>query len=518
MTPDELLRIVLTPTRLGQHLVPELWGEGSIYDIDPWLALTEQRVLEAVLDRDHQRFVRAHVPPQVGKTTFSCLFLPFWILGMFPESRIILVTYSDDYSRLRGGEVRDLIAAFGRELFGIEIDPNRDAAADWRLAHHRGGMLSVGVGSQLSGRSGDIVIIDDLIKNIQEATSVATKSLHIKEYGSTIRPRLQPRGTIIMTSTRWAEDDLAGWIGSRQERPGYNGEMWEELSFPAIAEPRDQEEIDPEAWRDILGRQLEEPLQCRFTDPELAWEDTIFHQLRRSADDMMEFSCVFQQNPINSDAGMFPPGKWRRYRKDELPKMRQVVRIWDPAATEGGGDWSVGLKIGRGEDDRFYILDVWRNKFAADAVLDAAVSIARADTTAVEVGVEQEKAGAGKGTVRFWELEMLKHGVRVFPCKVDNAKEVRAKPASTLQQGGQLLIPHDDEGVDWVHVLIDQARRMMGDGRRGRNDDMIDCLSHGVEHLLEANSVEFWDPSDFNPAAQSDVEGALFRHLLGLGH
>lgn len=516
MTPDELLRIVATPTRLGQWLAPRIWGDDQQYDVDPWLALTEEIVMNAVLDKTEQTFRRVHVPSQVGKTTFSGLLLPFWVLGMLPETRIILITYSDDYSRLRGGEVRDLIRTYGQDLFGISVDPDREASGDWRLKNHRGGMLSVGIGSQITGRSGDLVIIDDVLKNAQEAASVTVKGTHIREYDSTIRPRLQPGGAMIMTSTRWADDDLAGTLEDRGEDPGYLGDRWEVLSFPAIAEPADAEVVeDLDAWRDVLGRSYGEPLACRFTNPDVAWDETIFYQIRRSTS-AFAFSCTFQQNPISTEGGMFPPACWQRYRRHELPTMSAKVRIWEPAATEGGGDWSVGMLMGRGEDGKYYVLDVWRGRKSSDLVLETAKVLAKADGYDVEIGVEQEKAGAGKSVLIFWEKEFAKHGYRVFPCMPSGSKEVRATPASTLQQSGMICIPHDDDRVEWAPALVDQARRMMGDGRRGPHDDMIDALAYGVMKLLDAGQSYFWDPSTINPEAQRQLEDVVFRHLLGL--
>lgn len=520
LTADDLLKVVATPTRLGCYLAPLVWGEGETYKVDPWLELLEQKTLDAFLDRATQRFVRAHMPPQIGKTSYSGGFLPFWVLGMFPETRVILVTYSDDYSRLRGGETRDLVKAFGDKLFGIAVDPDKEAAGDWRLKGHRGGMLSVGIGSQITGRSGDLIIIDDVIKNIQEAASVATKDLHRKEYRSTIRPRLQPGGTILITSTRWAEDDLAGSIEMREAQPGYKGERYEVLSYPAIAEPEDFEEVpDANEWRDVLGRRIGEPLECRFTDPGIAWEETIFYRLRDSGDDLLEFSCVFQQKPVAGEGGMFPPAKWTYYRTEELPVMRAMCRVWDPAATEGGGDWSVGLKMGRGEDGHFYILDVWRGRLSSDQVLARAKDLAMlVDGTAVEVGVEQERAGGGKTTVQFWEIELNREGIRVFACKAEDTKEDRARPASTYQQSGHLKLPHPEEGKDWAPLLVDQARRMMGDGRRGRHDDMVDAMAYAVRKLMDREAVSFWDPSaaEITGAAQGDVEGFILQHVLGL--
>lgn len=532
LTPEqtEHLRRVATPTRLGKYLVegdpgcdhkartckcPKHWGHKGRYDVDPWLMMTEQNVLEAILDENVQRFIRIHVPPQVGKTTFSALFLPFWLLGMNPELRIILVTYSDDYSRVRGGEVRDLIKAYGKALFGIEIDPDNDAAGDWKLKGHQGGMLSVGIESQMAGRSGDIVIIDDTIKNATEASSTATKTAQVRTFDSVIRARLQPGGTMIMTTTRWADDDLPGVIGARCRAKGYKGDHWEVLSFPAIAEPGDDmperlpeaERVTDAEWRDVLGRALGEELDCRFTkqDPEF------FHRLQNTVEPF-EFSCIWQQQPVSATGSMFPAARWQRYRRSELPEIASRCRVWDPAASEGGGDWTVGELWGKGVDGNYYLLDLQRFRKSGDEVLETATEIAVTDGYDVPVFVEQERAGAGKAIVALWKREMPAH--QVEPAKAEGSKEDRAKPYSQLQQSKRVFIPHDDEEEDWVPEFIDQHRKLMGDGRRPKHDDMIDPGSYAIKYLLEFGRVEIYDPFASNFDAETQMEALLMQ--LGL--
>jgi predicted phage terminase large subunit-like protein len=514
---QEHLQRVATPTRLGKFLVegePKHWGPTETYDLDPWLLLTEQRVLDAVLDEETQRFIRIHVPPQVGKTTFSALFLPFWLLGMNPELRIILITYSDDYSRVRGGEVRDLVKAYGMALFGIEVDTANDASGDWRLKGHRGGMLSVGIDSQLAGRSGDIVIIDDTIKNSTEAGSIATKSGQVRTFDSVIRPRLQPNGTMIMTTTKWADDDLPGVIEAREKTKGYDGERWEVLSFPAICDyPADVSPADVgDDWRDMLGREIGEELDCRFTRA----THNYYHRLRNTMEasgSAFEFSCVFQQTPVSATGGMFPATNWRRWKPGELPAMLARVRVWDPAASEGGGDWSIGALVGKGSDGNYYVIEIRRFRKAGDQVLADAKHVADdIDGYGVPILIEQERAGAGKTVVAFWKTEMPAHSVE--PAKAEGSKEDRAKPYSQLQQGKRVFIPEDVDEHDWVPEFIDQHRKMMGDGRRGKHDDMIDAVAYAIMHLLQYGRVEIYDPYASNFDAETQMEALLVQ--LGL--
>ena len=154
---------IALPSALGAAIAPDMWTEE--YLVDPWVLEVEAAIITAVMDEDpnERHFIRVHLPPQVGKTRYMTL-LAFWLLGVMPETRIIFVTYSDDYSANRGREIRNMIDAFGW-MFGIEIDPDTKSASDFKLKGHRGGVLAVGIGSQITGRSGDVIIIDDLLKN-----------------------------------------------------------------------------------------------------------------------------------------------------------------------------------------------------------------------------------------------------------------------------------------------------------------------------------------------------------------
>ncbi len=493
---DEALEVakrIATPTQLAAYLTPKVWGPMESYHVDPWLTMVEKAVLTGILDTTRESFFMINLPPQVGKTSYSGEFLPFWLLGMNPDLRIIFVTYSDDYSRSRGATVREYVRAFGGQLFGVDIDPEYASASDWRIAGHRGGMLSVGIGSQITGRSGDIIIIDDVIKNSQEAASSAEKRRHAAEYAGTIRTRLQPGGTIVITATRWAEDDLSGRILLATQEPGYDGDPWVTLSFPAIAESETDGEIDED---DPLHRKTGEPLPCRFTKPDQPWHDNHFNRIRRSAGmDAYTFACLFQGRPTMRKGGMFPRHNWGWYDPANTPPMTVVARAWDLATTEGGGDWTVGTKAGR-LDHYWYVLDVQRQRLNPNGVLDLVKRTAISDGRHVPVLIEQERQGSGKAVLDFYRKELS--GWSVSPAKAEGTKEQRATPSSAWQNDGRILLPRDPEtgtSPHWVEDFIDEHRQMMGDGRRPPHDDQIDTMSYVVLELMDSGPVEASDPN-----------------------
>lgn len=503
---------VALPSALGVAISKDMWTED--YLVDPWVLEIEAAIIEAVMDEDpeERHFIRIHLPPQVGKTRYMTL-LAFWILGMMPETRIIFVTYSDDYSATRGREIRQMIDAFGW-MFGIEIDPNTKSASDFQLKGHRGGVLAVGIGSQITGRSGDVIIIDDLLKNAQEAASKAAKDLHEEEFDRTLYPRLQPGGTMILTNTRWSEDDLAGRLETREQAEGYEGDRFQLLTFPAIAEPSEAEaeeftsDAEREAWTDVIGRTHGEPLKCRYYRGG-EWTKSIFYRIRATMiqTNPIGWASTYQQNPTSREGSMFPAKKWKRYHVAALPDLYAIWRVWDLAASEGSGDWTVGTKIGRGGDGNMYVLDIIRERLSPDNVLALVQATAIADGPTVGIAVEEERAGSGKTVTAFYKKSLPNS--RVEGVRAEGQKETRATPASTLQQNGGLLIPYDDD-VEWdVKGYVDECKQMMGDGRKPRYDDRIDTTAYGVNLLMVSEPVEVLETSTL-----VDAEDQMFALLM----
>ena len=104
--------------------------------------------------------------------------------------------------------------------------------SDWRL-QAGGGLRATGVGGPITGQGAHVAIIDDPIKDAEEAGSQRIKQKIVDWYTTTLYTRLAPGGGVLLTMTRWAEDDLAGWLLEHQKT---GGDSWEIVRYPAIAE------------------------------------------------------------------------------------------------------------------------------------------------------------------------------------------------------------------------------------------------------------------------------------------
>ena len=473
-----------------------LRGQRIVKSIEPTGRSAAVRCL--TIDHPSALYLAGRQMVPTHNTTYSGVFLPAWFLGMFPALRVIFVSYSDDYSLQYGRAVRTILDKFGK-LFGVGVDKQAQSASDWRMKDSFGGMLSTGVGGVLTGYGGNLIIVDDIIKNIQEARSDTIKRMHELWFDTTLLTRLEPGGTLILTATRWADDDLTGRLLERMKQPDYDGPQWEVIALPALAEPAPEEitemsEEDLAAWTDLLGRHYGESL-----NPERR-SAASYRSLRDGGLGQYEWSCLYQQTPTNADGGMFPRTKWKHWNQANLPhRFSRRIRVWDLATTEGGGDWTVGTLMGRSHTGDLYVIDRKRVRASTGDVEKLVKATALEDGYDVMIGIELEKAGAGKTVVEHYQRELV--GYHVKPMKIEGTKEQRATPYSNAQQGGRVWLP---AGVEWLEEWKKEHAGMVGNGVRPRHDDQIDTAAYCVLELLGVGGVEAYIPGQDSPPGMEE--------------
>ncbi len=224
-------------------------------------------------------------PPRHGKSEFISKYLPAWYLGTFPDRRVILTSYEANYARSWGRKSRELLYQHGGEVFGVGVSKSQDSAIDWDIAEHTGGMQTAGVGGPITGKGADLLIIDDPIKNAEEAVSESIRDNHWDWWQSVANTRIEPGGCCIIIATRWHEDDLSGRLIKASEDG--SGMPVRRLRLPAIAEEDDPigrqegEALWPYRWplvkHDRLGR-LRDCLEAKRLSTDLYWWLSLYQQ------------------------------------------------------------------------------------------------------------------------------------------------------------------------------------------------------------------------------------------------
>lgn len=174
--------------------------------------------------------VIVNVPTRYGKSELVCHWLPTWYLDAYPHKRIILVSYAAEVAADWGRRVRDEFAQNPSCLTKLREDTT--AAHRW-YTPEGGGMVTAGIGGPITGRGGDLIVIDDPTKNMQDAYSPLIRRRIIEWFQSTLYTRAEPGATIVVVMSRWHEDDLSGHLIDR------HADDWQVIRMPAVAESDD---------------------------------------------------------------------------------------------------------------------------------------------------------------------------------------------------------------------------------------------------------------------------------------
>ncbi len=430
-----------------------------------WLMYVSQVIAQAIAEGNGRIIISA--PPRHGKSQLIDIYTPAWVLENFPWMQIILASYGAELSEGFGRQTRDLIID-NEDLLTARIRSDASKVSDFKT-EQGGAMFSVGLGGAITGRGAHVLLIDDYIKEIKEALSQTYRDYVWNWFSTTAYTRLEPGGTCIIIATRWHSDDLIGRI--LRAFPG----QWTNIVLPAIAEQND-----------LLGRQPGEPLFAeRYPLPVLMERLEVLGPAF--------FQALFQQRPLD-EARKLTDGSWLKVI-DIIPagKLR-LIRVWDLAATEDGGDYTVGTLCGYDDSTGFfYVLNVKREQLSPKQVEELVLKTAIEDGRSVEIGIEQEPGSSGKALVEDYTIRVLPE-FKVTPIPAVKNKVLRCQPFIAAAEMGRVFL----FGAKWNAAFVREF-----DVFPGEYDDQIDTAGAGYTKLADKKLYSAtWGRSDVTPTGK----------------
>lgn len=290
----------------------------------------DRALCDVIARRVPQSIVTIEAPPRHGKSVYVSKYTTAWSLLTRPSSRVMLTSYGATIARTWGREVRDVIRQFG-PAFGINVRRDVSAANLWRIVNHDGGMMTAGVGGPVTGHGADLLIVDDYLKNAEQALSERVRDSHWQWFQSTAWTRLEPGGTCVVMATRWHEDDLIGRLHRHAETE--LGVSVLNVHLPALAEANDE-----------LGRDEGDPLW-----PELRPLSWLMQQ--KTMLDAYWFNALFQQRPSQYGAAEWPDAYFASpfwVDDDDWPRQfdLSVVAVDPSKGTSNAGDYCAIVHLG----------------------------------------------------------------------------------------------------------------------------------------------------------------------------
>ncbi len=418
------------------------------------------------------------LPPQNGKSELVSRRFPAFALGRDPELRLISCSYSAGLATDMSTDVQAImVTPEYRQLFpgsrlGGGQDLERRTMQQFQIVGHRGRYRGAGVGGSITGMSADIGIIDDPVKNRAEAESETYRKNVWNWFTSTFSTRqFGDTGRMVIALTRWHEDDLAGkLLRVAAENPG--ADQWTVLTFPAIAEG-DLHPSDPRAPGEPLW-------PGKYPLAELT--------RRRIGIGSYEWESLYQQRPVPPGGGMF---KRAWFDVGEPPKGAQLryCRAWDVASTESLGsndpDYTVGTLMARSSDDRFWVVDVVRDRLSPMAVAELIAKTAKSDPKGTIIREEQEGGSAGKAVIATRARALIGYDYRGAPAT--GAKQTRWRPFAAQCEAQNVQLFPD---VNWSREWLDEMAAVP----YSRHDDQADSAALAFNTLALTLQIAEGEP------------------------
>lgn len=363
------------------------------------------------------------MPPRHSKSEHVSRRLPAYILGRFPNARIIAASYGADLASRMNRDVQRIIDSPeyaevfpNTRLFGKNIRTIADGSylrnSDiFEVVGHRGVYRGAGIGGGITGMGFDFGIIDDPIKNRKEANSKVYRDGVWDWFTSTFFTRQEKDARILITLTPWHPDDLAGRI-LKDMRDNPDADKWTVLKLPAIAE-------EPLAEYD-----LRQPGQALWPDK---YTEAQLDSIRRTVG-LFEWNALYQCRPQPREGGLFKWADIDQNRATDPPDFIRVVIGVDPSGSADGDE--VGIVVaGLGRDKHAYVLADLSLHASSDQWARTVVSAYqtyRADRIVAEKNYGGDMV---ENTIRTVGQRVSYKGVTAT-----RGKELRAEPISALYE------------------------------------------------------------------------------------
>lgn len=465
LSMTSLLKWNMNDSIIKQAAINNLIGFATVIDknYEPsWhhklIASELQSAYESVCRGERARII-LELPPRHGKSDLATLKFPAWVLGRTPAMPIIVTSYSADLAADFGLATKDLMSSdIYQHLFETRLREDAKARAKW-MTQDGGSYTAVGVGGPITGKGFAIGIIDDPIKNREEADSLVVRDSLWKWYRSTFLTREEGNGAIIVIMTRWHDDDLVGRILSSE-----GSDQWKVIKLPAIAEQDELYRLQGEAlWPQRY------PLEVLET--------------RKRDLGPYEFSALYQQDPVDEAAREFNK-EWFQYRTlEEVLRLstRRFITI-DPASAMRDKSDFIGIVVNFVDLESKWNLMSYKIKVDSMGLIDFILKL-HGDYHPESIGIEE---GVYQQTIKpFFQEECRRRNI--YPHIVELKHQQQNKH---LRIRG--LIPrYSTQSILHITGMADELEGELIRFPKAINDDVADAAAYQLQIAKGGKPIQF---------------------------
>lgn len=425
-------------------------------------------VLEQVAAGELTRLM-IYAPPRHGKSELVSRLFSAYYLYRHPDRWVGINSYSAELAYTFSRNARD-----NYQRAGGTLRADAYAVKQWetgkivrgKIEPAGGGLWAAGVGGPITGKGFHLGIIDDPLKNAEEAGSLVIRDKQWDWYQSTFYTRQEPDAAIVLIQTRWHEDDLSGRLIATE---GDEPEGWTVIHLEAIKDDAPPEY--PATFHPLPdGRKTGEAL-----NPERYPAEKL-NKIRNRIG-VYFFGALYQQRPRPRDGDMFKRGNFEIVAT--VPRMDRLVRYWDKAGTKDAGAYTAGVLMGRA-GAAFYVLDMVMGQWepaTRERVISQTLTADKAAYGHVITYIEQEPGSGGKESAE--STIRNNSGYTVLADRPTGDKETRAEPLAAQVGIGNVKLLTGAWNGRYLDILTSFPK--------GAVKDPVDASSGAFSHLAIAS-------------------------------
>jgi predicted phage terminase large subunit-like protein len=422
------------------------------------------------------------MPPRHSKSQSVTETFPSWYIGNNPDRRVIQVSYGDDLAVDFGLKNRQKVEEYGKMLFGVEIDADKQAKGDWAIKGKQGYMRSGGILSPISGKGCNLLIIDDPIKNSEEAESENIRNRIDHEYESTLLTRLTPDGAIILIMTPWHEADIHAKIKFEKG--------WEVINLPCEAEEND-----------LLGREIGEPLWPEFGFNEV-WIEDMKKRIGSRA-----WNALYQLRPSSAGGNLLKRSWWKYY--NVLPQMATKLISVDATFKDKETSDFVSIQVWGKTGANMYLIDKVKARMDFPTTLQAILNMKAKHKDSTQILIEDKANGSAI-------IQVLQTKVGgIIAVEPQGGKVARVNAISPQIEAGNVYIPQNEE---WVQDFVEECAAFPN----GKHDDDVDAMSQALARMIYMPAMlpagaEKYDSFLHGPKPENPFECGISQSFIEYG-
>ncbi len=449
-----------------------------------WLCDKVQEFVETPCTNGTMDILLLSVPPQHGKSTTVTETLPSWFLGKHPEDAVIIAGYEGTFAEGFSRRNRDKFNEYAEDIFGVKPNPNVQGVALWET-EDGGKCRAAGLKAGITGYPAELFIIDDPIKNREQAQSETMLAKIHDEMAPSVQTRIHPGGKLIVIQTRWVENDVIGWV---QEH--WADYIWADINIPCECEDAATDPLGRQPGQAIMGEHMGDidlPQKIRKDNKWLKGAKMMV----TAADGEYTWNALYQGHPSAENGNLFMRDSWQYYRLGDIAAPWDYLQLSvDATFKQTETSDKVAMELWGVRDNDAWLIKLVNKRMGFKATCDKIRDLVQEYPDIDELIIEDK----ANGPAIIETLQYIDSMPPIVGVNPKGGKYSRAQAVSPFVTARRCHL-RTDWAPDELRDIEPSGKTVLAPEQEfveqmarfpyAKNDDMVDSCSQGLTRIIK---------------------------------